>query len=88
LVEKLRQDLSATTVAQNARKERAKASKRRIQTGGIVSSMELDRMARIEKNINDLVAKNRLWKKWRNTVNEFMLVAFARGIILKKPRKL
>jgi hypothetical protein len=88
LIEELRRDLSATTAAQQARKERAMASKRRIQTGGVVSSMELDRMARIEKNVDDLVAKNQLRRKWRKVVNEFMEVALARGIILKKPRKL
>jgi hypothetical protein len=32
--------------------------------------------------------KNRLRKKWRKVVNEFMEVALARWIILKKPRKL
>jgi hypothetical protein len=88
LIEELRRDLSATTAAQQARKERARASRRRIQTGGVVSSMELDRMARIEKNVNDVVTLNRLRKKWGKVVNEFMEVALARGIILKKPRKL
>jgi hypothetical protein len=50
--------------------------------------MELDRMARIEKNVNDVVTLNRLRKKWGKVANEFMEVALARGIILKKPRKL
>jgi hypothetical protein len=88
LIEELRRDLAATTAAQQARKERTRASRRRIQTGGVVSSMELDRMARIEKKVDNLVALNQLRKKWRKVVNEFMEVALARGIILKKPKKL
>jgi hypothetical protein len=50
--------------------------------------MELDRMARIEKKVDNLVALHQLRKKWRKVVNEFMEVALARGIILKKPKKL
>ena len=88
LIEELCRDLTATTAAQQARKERTRASRRRIQTGGVVSSMELDRMARIEKKVDNLVALNQLRKKWRKVVNEFMEVALARGIILKKPKKL
>jgi hypothetical protein len=78
LIEELRQDLTTTTAAQQAKKERARASRRRIQTGGVVSSMELDRMARTEKNVDELMEKNRLRKKWRKVVNEFMEVALAR----------
>jgi hypothetical protein len=38
--------------------------------------------------VDNLVALNQLRKKWRKVVNEFMEVALARGIILKKPKKL
>jgi len=88
LIEEVRKELAASTAAQQARKERAKASRRRIQKGGVVSSMELDRISRIEKHTDDTIARNRLRKTWRNVVNEFMEVALARGFILKKPRKL
>jgi hypothetical protein len=84
LIEELRRDLSATTAAQQARKERARASRRRIQTGGVVSSMELDRMARIEKNVNDVVTLNRLRKKWGKVVNEFMEVVPCPGNHFRK----
>jgi hypothetical protein len=46
--------------------------------------MELDHMAHIEKTVNDVVALNRLWKKWGKVVNEFMEVALASGFNLKK----
>jgi hypothetical protein len=50
--------------------------------------MELHHMARVEKQVDDLLTLNQLRKKWRKVVNEFMEIALARGFILKKPRKL
>jgi hypothetical protein len=86
LLGELQWELAATTAAQNIQKEQARASKHCIQKGGIISSMELNRMARMEKQVDDLLALNHLWKKWRKVVNEFMEIALARGFILKKLR--
>ena len=86
--QEIRKDLAATITAQHAHKERDKASKRRIQKGGIVSSTELGCISRIEQDTDDILAKNKLRRVWRKVVNEFMEVALARGFILKKPRKL
>lgn len=87
LVEQLQEDLYSAEAAQEARKARSRASRSYLQKGGVISKHEVARMTRIEKDSDDLVAKNKLRAKWRKVMTELKAVCLARGIIVRRTRR-
>lgn len=87
-LQQLSGELKSIKDKQLQRTQRARSSRQRLQTSGVVFSRDLDRTAKIMKKCDEIKERARFKRIYEGKVmSELLEYCVAKNIILKKPRR-